>query len=140
MFSLHQIWETLKNFEYDTISGKHLIMDFKDYFPASEARRELANLTWRKNPNTPTYKEQIVSSLLTPVFVQGFLFPRFSQATEPEKVVFSRYRQFGKWCPVLSCLIPLETSSGTQTSTKFHLYLIIPTQLFRGFELRLVLK
>ena len=47
-------------------------MDFKDYFPASEARREVANLTWRKNPNTPKYKEQIVSSVLTPVFVQGF--------------------------------------------------------------------
>ena len=50
------------------------------------------------------------------VLFSGF-FPDFPEQRHHKEVVLSSLRQFGKWLPVLSCLVSFKTSSGMQTFT-----------------------
>ena len=61
----------------------------------------------------------VLSSPVSSRLFPGF-FPNFLEWRDQKKVVSSRYCQFGKWGPVSSCLVSIKTSSGTQTSCKYH--------------------
>ena len=71
-------------------------------------------VVFREKSGIRYYSRLSQTILSSPVPFISQIFPRFSQAMRPEKVVFSWYRQFGKWCPVSSCLVSFKTSSGTQ--------------------------
>ena len=62
----------------------------------------------RKFSKFGTVLSGAVSSRLFPGFFLNFLEWR-----DQKTLVSSRYRQFGKWVPVSSCLVSFKTSSGT---------------------------
>ena len=56
-----------------------------------------------------------------PIFSPDFprfsqIFPDFPRKQDQKQKFLSRFRQFGKWLPVSSCLVSFQTSSGRQTS------------------------
>ena len=59
----------------------------------------------------------VLSSPVSYRLFPGF-FPNFLKWRDQKTLVSSRYRQFGKWIPLSSCLVSFKTSSGTQTSTR----------------------
>ena len=76
----HRLWLVLLMFEM-----------LKMYPPASEASREVANLTWRKNPHTPVYGVKEFACLSVAKFDLNYLrtgeiFLSASQITK--KVIF----------------------------------------------------
>ena len=97
--------------------------NMKQFFSTSQS---VLCMVWR----CYQWMQNLLNEKLTPLWTKPpqldsrtVYFPDFLEQRDQKKVVFSRYRQFGKLCPVSSCLVSFKTSSGTRTSNNQSLLL-----------------